>query len=96
MAERFVRSRLNWSAAMSLYFFDMLSTDGLAPDEEGMELSTMDDVQNEAAYALADMLRDDVRATIGNPTARELIIVVRDGSGPVLQARYSFEVMRLQ
>jgi len=42
------------------------------------------------------MLRDDVRATMGNPTARELMIVVRDGSGPVLQARYSFEVMRLQ
>jgi hypothetical protein len=67
---------------MSLYCFDMLSTDGLAPDEEGLELSTMDDVQNEAAYALADMLRDDVRATMGNPTARELMIVVAMVAAP--------------
>jgi hypothetical protein len=74
----------------------MLSTDRLAPDEEGLELSTMDDVQNEAAYALTDMLRDDVRESMGNPTARDLMIVVRDTSGVVLQARYSFEVMRLQ
>jgi hypothetical protein len=81
---------------MSLYFFDMLSTDRLAPDEEGLELSTMDDVQNEAAYALTDMLRDDVRESMGNPTARDLMIVVRDTSGVVLQARYSIEVMRVQ
>lgn len=81
---------------MPLYFFDLVNAGELAPDEEGTELSSMDDVQNEAAYALADMLRDDVRATIGNPNARNMTIVVRDARGPVLEAKYSFEVARIQ
>jgi hypothetical protein len=79
-----------------VYFFDLIIAGDLAPDEEGTELSSMDDVQNEAAYALADMLRDDVRATMGNPCARHLSILVRDSQGPVLEAKYSFEVARLQ
>lgn len=81
---------------MALYFFDLLNAGELAPDEEGTELSSIDDVQNEAAYALADMLKDDVRATMGSPCARDLMIVVRDTHGPVLEAKYSFEVTRLQ
>jgi hypothetical protein len=81
---------------MPLYFFDLLNAGELAPDEEGTELSSMDDVQNEAAYALSDMLSDDVRATMGNPVARDLMIVVRDAKGPVLEAKYSFEITRLQ
>jgi|GEM_PF-1818409 len=71
---------------MPLYYFDLITAGELSPDGEGTELSSMDDVQNEAAYALADMLRDDVRATVGNPTARDLTIVVRDATGPVLHA----------
>ena len=81
---------------MPRYFFDLLNAGELAADEEGTELSSMDEVQNEAAYALADMLRDDVRATMGNPTASDLMIVVRDAKGPVLEAKYSFMVMRIQ
>ena len=76
MAERCLRSRLEIGARrMPLYFFDLLSAEGLAPDEEGTELSSLDEIQNEAAYALADMLRDEVRATNGNPRARDLMIV---------------------
>ena len=71
MAERCLRSRLEIGARrMPLYFFDLLSAEGLAPDEEGTELSSLDEIQNEAAYALADMLRDEVRATNGNPCWR--------------------------
>jgi uncharacterized protein DUF6894 len=81
---------------MPLYYFDLRSGDELAPDEEGTELSSIDDVQNEAAYALADMLRDEVRATNGNPLARHLLIEVRDGGGQVLHAKFSFEIKRLQ
>ena len=81
---------------MPIYFFDLVTAGQLAPDEEGTELSSLDDVQNEAAYALADMLRDNVRATMGNPCARDLMIVVRDAKGPVLEVKYSFEVTRLQ
>ena len=56
----------------------------------------MDDVQDEAAYALTDLLRDQVRASNGNPLARHLAIEVRDTTGPVLDAKFSFESKRLQ
>jgi len=53
-----LRSRLNWERTHALYYFDLRDEDKLVSDEEGTELSSMDEVQNEAAYALADMLRD--------------------------------------
>ena len=81
---------------MSIYYFDLRNGDELSPDEEGTELSTMDDVQDEAAYALSDMLRDEVRATNGNPLARHLTIEVRDAEGPLLDAKFAFEIKRLQ
>ena len=81
---------------MSLYYFDLRNGDEFAPDEEGTELPSMDEVQNEAAYALSDMLWEAVRATDGNPTARDLTIEVREGGGSVLHARFHFEVKRLQ
>jgi hypothetical protein len=37
-----------------------------------------------------------VRATNGNPLDRDLMIVVRDKNGPVLEAKYSFQITRLQ
>jgi Domain of unknown function (DUF6894) len=81
---------------MPLYYFDLRDGDGVAPDEEGTELSSIDEVQNEAAYALADLLRDEVRATNGYLHARYLMIEVRDADGPVLRARFAFEFERLQ
>jgi hypothetical protein len=39
---------------MPLYYFDLCDGDGVAPDEEGTELSSIDEVQNEAAYYCAD------------------------------------------
>ena len=81
---------------MPMYYFDSRDGIGLTADEDGTELSSMDEVQNEAAYALADMLRDEIRATNGNPIARHLVIEVRDGGGPVLDARFAFEIRRLQ
>ena len=81
---------------MALYYFDLRNGDELSPDEEGTELSTMDDVQDEAAYALSDMLRDEVRATNGRPLARHLTIEVRDGGGAVLDARFAFNIKRVQ
>ena len=54
---------------MPLYYFDARNGDEVSPDEEGTELDTMDDMQDEAAYALSDMLRDIVRVPNGNPLA---------------------------
>ena len=81
---------------MPVYYFDLWDADGVVPDEEGTELSSMEELQNEAAYALADLLRNEVRATNGNPHARLLMIEVRDIGGPVMRAKFTFEIERLQ
>lgn len=81
---------------MPLYYFDSCDGDEFVSDQDGTELSSIDDIQNEAAYALADMLTDQLRATNGNPIARHLVIEVRDSGGPVMRARFSFEIERLQ
>ena len=80
---------------MRRYFFDLRDGDGIVPDEEGMELPSLDAVQEEAARALADMARDEVPLT-GNGPARHMTIEVRDGDGPVLHARFFFEIKRAQ
>ena len=49
-----------------------------------------------ATPTLADLLRNEVRATNGYPHARYLTIEVRDADGPVLRARFTFEFERLQ
>ena len=81
---------------MPQYFFDLVNGGELVPDEEGTEISCLDELQNEAAYTLADMLRDEVRETNGNPLARDLMFVVRDTNGPVMEAKYLFQITRLQ
>ena len=80
---------------MRRYFFDLHDGDGIVPDEEGLDLPSLDAVQEEAAHALADMARDEVPMT-GNGPARHMAIEVRDGDGPVLHARFSFEIKRRQ
>jgi hypothetical protein len=81
---------------MALYYFDSRDDDKLVPDKEGTELSSMEEVQNEAAYALADMLRDQLPIANGNGHARDLIVEVRDTGGPVMHARFSFEMQHVQ
>ena len=70
---------------MSRYYFDMRQGDEIASDEEGLELPTIESVQEEAARSLADMARDAVQ-TDRHGTRRPMAIEVRDDSGPVLQA----------
>lgn len=79
---------------MHRYFFDLQDSDGVVADEEGVELPSLDVVQEEAAHALADMARDEVPLA-GNGPARHMTIEVRDGDGPVLRARFSFEIKRV-
>jgi len=76
---------------MPRYYFDMREGDEIAPDEEGMELNTMQAVQEEAARSLADMARDAIR---GSPNGAEhrMSIDVRDDAGPVMQVKFTFEV----
>lgn len=76
---------------MSRYYFDMRDDDDVASDEEGLELPTIESVQEEAARSLADMARDAVQ-THRDGTRRPMAIEVRDDNGSVLQARFTFEV----
>jgi hypothetical protein len=46
---------------MKRYFFDLRDGDELTRDDEGLELSTTEAVQEEAARPLADMARDASR-----------------------------------
>ena len=50
---------------MPLYYFDLRDDDKLVPDEEGTEVPSLDEVQNEAAHALADLLSDTTRSFLG-------------------------------
>ena len=81
---------------MPLYYFDLRDDAKLVPDEEGTDLSSMDEIQNEAAYALSDMLRDQLPITNGNGLARDLLIEVRDTGGLVMRARFAFEIPHIQ
>ena len=77
---------------MRRYYFDIREGDEIFPDEEGLELSTIEKVQEEAARSLADMARDAVRTLGGN--SQQMSIEVRDDGGPVLQLKFTFEVER--
>jgi len=81
---------------MRRYFFDVRGGGDIVPDEEGMELSNIDAAQNEATRALADMARDEVRTRNGSGSACDLTIEVRDDDGPVMRAKFTFEIDRLQ
>jgi hypothetical protein len=78
---------------MMRYFFDMREGDEIAPDEEGMELRTMEAVQEEAARTLADMARDAIRGRT-NGSGHQMSIEVRDEVGPVMQVKFTFEVRK--
>jgi uncharacterized metal-binding protein len=78
------------------YFFDLRDGETLIQDEEGLELATLNAAQYRAARALSDMARDGVKVLAEDGCTCDLSIEVRDESGPVLLARLSVEIKRLQ
>ena len=78
---------------MPRYYFDIRQGDDFAPDDEGLELSSLQAVQEEAARSLADMARDAVRNKFDGAGHR-MAIEVRDDNGPVLQVKFTFEIDR--
>ena len=78
---------------MPRYYFDMRDGNGVVPDEEGMELTTMKAVQQEAAQALAYMVRDAIGEHPNGPLG-PMMIEVRDDGGPVLQLNFHFSIDR--
>jgi hypothetical protein len=75
------------------YYFDFRNGNEVFPDEEGIELSTIEAVQQEAIYAVADIARDVIPR---NPNGSEhlMAIEVRDDNGPVLQVKFHWTVDR--
>jgi hypothetical protein len=77
---------------MPRYYFDLREADELAVDDEGLELPTLQAVQIEAARSLVDMARHAVWTKAETLTGHRMAIEVRDTTGPVLQARFTFEL----
>ncbi|MCC8956118.1 hypothetical protein H8B02_22605 [Bradyrhizobium sp. Pear77] len=78
---------------MPHYYFDLKDRRGTTVDEEGVALRDLQAVQNEAALALGVMARDAVVTASGNGV-EQMEIAVRDGDGPVMVVRFSFEISR--
>ena len=74
------------------YFFDLREGDRVIPDEEGMDLGTLQEVEEEAARSLADMARDNALEHRGDGVDHSVAIEVRDEYGPVLEARFVVEL----
>jgi hypothetical protein len=51
-------------------------------------------VQEEAARALADMARDELRKVIDPAKNQHMAIEVRDENGPLLEVKFTFELTR--
>jgi hypothetical protein len=74
---------------MKRYYFDIREGDEIIPDEEGIDLPNLAKVQEEAARALVDAVRDaSHRSSQGG--AQYVAVEVRDKDGAVLQAQFSF------
>ena len=78
---------------MPRYYFDIRDENDLAVDEMGLELSNIQDVQDEAARSLSGMARDEVRK-LGSDShrSRRMAIEVRDDKGPVLEVKFTVEI----
>ena len=77
---------------MERYYFDLRDSEGLAVDEEGLELKDVQAVQEEAALSLANAARDGLRRSDGTPN--QLSVEVRTGDGPFMRVSFSYNVDR--
>ena len=80
---------------MPRYYFDFREGDEIAIDKEGLELSTPEQVMEEAARSLADLTKNQLSADHDDHLDCNMSIEVRDEAGPVLQARFTFAIDRL-
>jgi hypothetical protein len=76
---------------MPRYYFDLCDDSGHYPDDEGLELPSIDAARQEAAHSLADMLRDAVREGTGR-AVRQMSVEVRNDVGPIIRVKSGFEI----
>jgi hypothetical protein len=75
--------------AAARYYFDQRDQDGLAVDDEGVKLHSMDAVQKEATDSMTDALRETLRWPV---RPGQISIEVRDDKGQVMCIRFSIEI----
>jgi hypothetical protein len=73
---------------MPRFYFDLQDNDGLVIDDDDVELD-VDAVQNEAAFTMADAVRDKLR---GPAKAGEIAVQVRDDVGKIMRFRVAIEM----
>ncbi|WP_420738221.1 DUF6894 family protein [Bradyrhizobium japonicum] len=76
---------------MRRYYFDLRDGDELAVDEEGLELSDLDAVQQEATRALRDMAHEEL---YDSGSLARISVEVRDDAGAVMRVWIAFEIQR--
>jgi hypothetical protein len=81
---------------MPRYYFDLRDGNEIAVDEEGAEMANLYAVQMEAARSLVDMARHAIWTKADGVLGRPMAVEVRDENGPVLQAKFTFELERLR
>jgi hypothetical protein len=79
---------------MAQYFFDMRVGAELLADEDGLELPNLKAVQIEAARSLGELAQHALWTTAETILGHRMGVEVRDGTGPVLQAAFTFEIER--
>jgi len=76
---------------MTRYYFDLHDTLGVWPDEEGMDMATLEAAEDEAALTLAQMVQSDL---VGKRRHR-VAVQVRTADGPLFEAAVTFELKPL-
>ena len=79
---------------MPRYYFDMRENGALAVDREGLVLPSLQAVRMEAVRSLVDIAKEAIWATADSVLGHRMVMEVRDANGPVLQAKFSFELER--
>jgi hypothetical protein len=77
---------------MRRYYFDLRDSEGLAVDEEGLELQDLAAVQEEAALSLAEAVRHGLRRSDGE--LDQVSIEVRTENGLFMRVNFSFNFER--
>jgi hypothetical protein len=74
------------------YFFDIRDENGVWPDDEGMELPTIESAEKEAVRSLAGIAQSEV---VGK-RRHEMAIEVRTDKGPLFRAAIAFDIKSIQ
>jgi hypothetical protein len=78
---------------MTRSYFDLRDGDELIPDEEGIELRSIEAAQDEAAHALGG-LTWDVVSNFNGARSAQMAVEVRDNIGPVMRVTFLCEMDR--